>query len=56
MLKPFFFSTARFSPESSYFDRHYSELGSNPSAYGHYQFSMVLSALDDQIDIAQALQ
>ncbi|MGA9350544.1 MAG: hypothetical protein WBW48_17325 [Anaerolineae bacterium] len=40
---------------SSYFDTHYSELSSKPSAYGHYQFSMVLTALGKQLDIAQVL-
>jgi hypothetical protein len=40
---------------SSYFDAHHSELGSNPPAYGYYQFSMVFTALDRQLEIGQAL-
>ena len=36
---------------STYFNTHYSELGTNPSAYGHYQFSMVLAALRQPIDL-----
>jgi len=40
---------------SSYFDKHYRELGSNPSAYGHFQFSMVLNALEEEQNFIQAL-
>lgn len=41
---------------SSYFDEHYRDLVSNPPAYGHFQFSMVLNALEEQWTFAQALQ
>lgn len=38
-----------------YFDNHYRELSTNALAYAHYQFSMVLSALEKQLDFSQAL-
>ena len=41
---------------SEYFDTHYRELGSNPSAYGHYQFSMLLTALEEQVSLIEALR
>jgi len=41
---------------SGYFDEHYRELLSNPSAYGHFQFRMVLNALEEKRSFIQALQ
>jgi hypothetical protein len=41
---------------SDYFDRHYAELGSNPPAYGHYQFSMVLNALEEKLGLTEVLR
>jgi hypothetical protein len=38
-----------------YFDNHYRELSTNGQAYAHYQFSMVLSALEKQLDFSLAL-
>jgi len=40
---------------SSYLDEHYGELASVPSAYGHFQFSMVLNALEEKQNFIQAL-
>jgi hypothetical protein len=39
-----------------YFDNHYRELSTNALAYAHYQFSMVLSALEKQLDFSLALR
>ncbi len=41
---------------SEYFDTHYQELASNPPAYGHYQFSMLMTALEEQLGLAEALR
>lgn len=41
---------------SDYFDGHFEELTSNPPAYGHYQFSMVHSAMAEITDFHQALR
>lgn len=41
---------------AQYFDAHYMELAQDPSAYGHYQFSMVLMALEKNTSLQVALQ
>jgi len=40
---------------SSYLDEHYGELVPIPSAYGHFQFSMVLNALEEKQSFIQTL-
>ena len=40
---------------SSYLDEHYDELVPIPSAYGHFQFSMVLNALEEKQSFIQTL-
>ncbi len=39
-----------------YLNKHFQELGNNPAAYGHYQFSMVKAALERPLDFPQALR
>ncbi len=41
---------------AAYFNKHFQEMGSDPAAYGHYQWSMVRSALERPLDFSQALK
>lgn len=41
---------------ASYFNEHYSELATNPPAFGHFHFDMVLAALDNHWDWQQTLR